>query len=104
MNRTSKWFLLLGIWSMGAIVWGDPPQIIVPGEQTSNRPAVFPNTSRPVPLGRTNQPSQMGNGTNLPSGNQNAISNLDNTLGTNQPNRGVSHPVTNRPNPNLQMP
>jgi hypothetical protein len=74
-------------------------------QDQSNRPAVFPNTGQPIPLGGTNQTSRLSSNTTMPSLYQGSISNLHDTIGTNAVNHGYNNPtLTNRPNPNLQMP
>lgn len=74
-------------------------------QEQSNRPAVFPNTGQPTPLGGTNQISRTGTNATLPPAYQGGISNLNDTIGTNAVNHGYANPtLTNRPNPNLQMP
>jgi hypothetical protein len=74
-------------------------------QEQSNRPAVFPNTGQPTPLDGTNQTSRTSTNATLPRMYQGGISNLHDTIGTDAVNRGYANPtLTNRPNPNLQMP
>jgi hypothetical protein len=74
-------------------------------QEQSNHPAVFPHTADPIPLGGTNQTSGTTTNKTLPGMYQGGISNVNDTIGTNAVNRGYNNPtLTNRPNPNLQMP
>ena len=65
-------------------------------QNNSTSPAVFPSTGQPTPMNATNHVSQTG-----------GISNLHDTIGTNEPNRGYNQTpqptVTNHPNPTLPM-
>jgi hypothetical protein len=77
---------------------------VTPPEE-SNHPAVFPHTADPTPLGDTNQASRTSTNTSLPPMYRGGISNLHDRIGTNAANHGYNDPtLTNRPNPNLQMP
>ena len=99
-------YFIAGIAGVCALSLAALAQMTNPGPEGTNRPVVYPNTAqRPIPLGETNRTSQVGRNTNLPSAYQDGISNLNDTIGTNSPNHGYAHPtLTNRPNPNLQMP
>ena len=98
-------YFIAGIVGAGALSLAALAQMINPGPEGTNRPVVYPNTGQPMPLNETNRTSPVGGNTNLPSVYQDGISNLNDTIGTNAPNHGYAHPtLTNRPNPNLQMP
>ena len=75
---------------------------------STNRQAVFPNTGQPTQMNGTNRLSQTGGNPNLPPAYQGGPSNLHDTIGTNEPNRGFNQTpqptVTNHPNPTLPMP
>jgi hypothetical protein len=90
-----------------ASTFGAPPQILTPQGDSTNRPAVYPNTAQPTPMNSTNRVSQTGGNPNLPPAYQGGPSNLHDTIGTNEPNRGYNQTpqptVTNHPNPTLPM-
>jgi hypothetical protein len=70
-----------------------------------NRPVVLPNSDQPAPLEGTNQPSQPSTNVTLPGVHRSGITNSHDIIGTNAVNHGYANPsLTNRPNPNLQMP
>ena len=87
---------------------GATPEILTPQDNSTSRPAVSPSTGQPtlIPAG-TNRVSQTGGNPNLPPAYQGGITNLHDTVGTNEPNRGFNQTpqptVTNHPNPTLPM-
>ena len=93
---------IIGVTILSATISGE---VIAPVNDATNRPAVFPNTTQPIPLAGTNRLAQTSGSSNLPRSYQPAVSNLNDIIGTNAPNRGYHQPsLTNRPNPDLQMP
>lgn len=99
MKHRYTWFIISAI--VGTCAIG----LAVSPDDSTNHPAVFPNTGQPIPMGDTNQTSRTSTNATLPPMYQGGISNLHDTIGTNAVNHGYAHPtLTNRPNPNLQMP
>jgi hypothetical protein len=99
MKHMYPWFLISAIVGTCAIGWAVLPQ------DSTNLPAVFPHTADPTPLGDTNQTSRTSTNATLPPAYQGGIADLHDTIGTNAVNHGYNNPtLTNRPNPNLQMP
>jgi uncharacterized membrane protein YraQ (UPF0718 family) len=109
MNLGKTWsFMVLvavGAWMVAVVIGACALAQSLNAQDQPNRPAVFPNTAQPTPLGSTNQTSRTNTNATLPPMYQGGVSNLHDTVGTNAVNHGYANPtLTNRPNPNLQMP
>jgi hypothetical protein len=117
MQQRKRWTMNLGktfssmvvvavvAWVVAVVIGAGALTESLNAQEQSNRPAVFPNTAQPTPLGGTNQTSQTSTNTTLPSMYQGGVTNLHDRIGTDAVNHGYNNPtLTNRPNPNLQMP